>query len=345
MIIISTKQEENFNAGHKAPEDILNICTKLDNVKEYSFLVKKEDNLLQKIIVNLNKIKMFNKLSKINETFIIQYPFSCQTLVNNSMTKFMMKQKVVLVIHDIVGLREKNQNELEKELNIFKLAEVIIAHNNSMKKFLLENGIGESKIYVLELFDYLCDGELQESRNKVNNISDAKIVYAGNLAKEKSPFLHQLDKDQMNFKMDVFGVGIDGDINEKILFKGKLQPDKLPNELPGNLGLVWDGCFDESDEHVSYKNYTRYNNPHKLSSYIAAGLPVIVWEKSAIAEFIKDNNIGYTISNIYDINNLDLRDYELKLKNVLEIKDKVRSGYFTKRVVENIINDLEGKER
>lgn len=341
MIIISTKKENNFNAGHKAPEDILNICNKLENIKEHSFLVKKEDTFIQKVLVNLDKIKMFKKLSKINENFIIQYPFSYQDVVNNSMIKFMKKQKVVLVIHDIVGLRDKDQVTLAKELNILRLAEVIIAHNQKMKKFLIENGIKENKIYVLDLFDYLCNGELEVKRNNVTNIQEAKVVYAGNLSKEKSPFLHQLDENKMKFNMDVFGIGIDKDINNKISFKGKLHPEELPNKLPGNLGLVWDGCFDDSDEDVTFKNYTKFNNPHKLSCYMAAGIPVIVWEKAAIADFVKANNIGYTISNIYDINNIDLTDYEIKLKNALELKEKVRNGHFTKLVIEEILKDID----
>lgn len=341
MIIISTKKENNFNAGHKAPEDILNICNKLENIKEHSFLVKKEDTFIQKVLVNLDKIKMFKKLSKINENFIIQYPFSYQDVVNNSMIKFMKKQKVVLVIHDIVGLRDKDQVNLAKELNILRLAEAIIAHNQKMKKFLIENGIKENKIYVLDLFDYLCNGELEVERNNVTNIQEAKVVYAGNLSKEKSPFLHQLDENKMKFNMDVFGIGIDKDINNKILFKGKLHPEELPNKLPGNLGLVWDGCFDDSDEDVTFKNYTKFNNPHKLSCYMAAGIPVIVWEKAAIADFVKANNIGYTISNIYDINNIDLTDYEIKLKNALELKEKVRNGHFTKLVIEEILKDID----
>lgn len=341
MIIISTKKENNFNAGHKAPEDILNICNELENIKEHSFLVKKEDTFIQKVLVNLDKIKMFKKLSKINENFIIQYPFSYQDVVNNSMIKFMKKQKVVLVIHDIVGLRDKDQVTLAKELNILRLAEAIIAHNQKMKKFLIENGIKENKIYVLDLFDYLCNGELEVERNNVTNIQEAKVVYAGNLSKEKSPFLHQLDENKMKFNMNVFGIGIDKDINNKISFKGKLHPEELPNKLPGNLGLVWDGCFDDSDEDVTFKNYTKFNNPHKLSCYMAAGLPVIVWEKAAIADFVKANNIGYTISNIYDINNIDLTDYEIKLKNALELKEKVRNGHFTKLVIEEIVKDLD----
>lgn len=341
MIIISTKKENNFNAGHKAPEDILNICNKLENIKEHSFLVKKEDTFIQKVLVNLDKIKMFKKLSKINENFIIQYPFSYQDVVNNSMIKFMKKQKVVLVIHDIVGLRDKDQVNLAKELNILRLAEAIIAHNQKMKKFLIENGIKENKIYVLDLFDYLCNGELEVERNNVTNIQEAKVVYAGNLSKEKSPFLHQLDENKMKFNMDVFGIGIDKDINNKISFKGKLHPEELPNKLPGNLGLVWDGCFDDSDEDVTFKNYTKFNNPHKLSCYMAAGIPVIVWEKAAIADFVKANNIGYTISNIYDINNIDLTDYEIKLKNALELKEKVRNGHFTKLVIEEILKDID----
>ena len=142
----------------------------------------------------------------------------------------------------------------------------------------------------------------------------------------------------MRFRMNVYGVGTDKDINGRINYKGKYRPDELPNKLEGNLGLVWDGNFDESDENEGFKNYTKYNNPHKLSCYIAAGLPVIVWEKAAVADFVSENGIGYTVSSVYDINALDLSDYDVKRKNTLELSACVRNGVFTKKAIEKVFS-------
>ena len=79
----------------------------------------------------------------------------------------------------------------------------------------------------------------------------------------------------------------------------------------------------------------------KLSCYTAAGIPVIVWEKAAIADFVKKYDIGYTIKSIYDINNLDLKDYNRKQENIKELQKKVRNGYFTKRVVDKFLKDID----
>ena len=88
------------------------------------------------------------------------------------------------------------------------------------------------------------------------------------------------------------------------------------------------------------KNYTKYNNPHKLSCYMAAGLPVIVWEKAAISKFVKDNNIGYTIKKIDDINTLDFSDLKEKAENVKKIEEKVQNGEYTKNVIKKILKDM-----
>ena len=137
-------------------------------------------------------------------------------------------------------------------------------------------------------------------------------------------------------------MGVFKDINnEKMLYKGVFNPEELPNKLEGNLGLVWDGNYDESDEYVTFKFYTKYNNPHKLSCYIAAGLPVIVWNKSAIADFVRKYNIGYEISNLYEINNLDFSDYEKKKENVKDLTKKVRNGYFTRKIMKVVLNNSE----
>ena len=163
-------------------------------------------------------------------------------------------------------------------------------------------------------------------------------MYAGNL--EKSDFLTALDIDRMNFEFNLYGVGATEDINCKMRYKGAFAPDDLPNILEGDLGLVWDGKLDSSDGDTGFKNYTKYNNPHKLSCYIASGLPVIVWDKSAAADFVTKNNIGYCVSDLYEINSIDFSDYDVKRDNVLKIAQMVRSGIYTKNAMDKALELL-----
>ena len=46
----------------------------------------------------------------------------------------------------------------------------------------------------------------------------------------------------------------------------------------------------------------RYNNPHKTSLYLSSGIPVITWSQAAIADFIKQHNVGIVID---DLNRID----------------------------------------
>lgn len=332
-VVFSQYIKSNLNAGPKAKVDIENIL-----YSKFGFEVKTiyltEEICRNKIKRKLQFIKK-NIYVKLNcfdaDTIVVQAPFS------NKIASLNRNKNKIVIIHDIEGLRNKNQKEINDEIKFYNSCKKIIVHNEKMKIFLEENGINNGKIYKLEIFDYLCDVE-----NKNKSKTDVKrpvIVYTGNL--DKAPFINQLEGDKMHFKLNVYGLLKSKLNNEHIEYKGKFLPEELPNKIEGDLGLVWDGNFDESDEKNNYKEYTKYNNPHKLSCYIAAGIPVIVWKKSAIADFIQNKNIGYTISNIYEINNINFEDYNIKIKNVKEISEKVRRGYFTEKVMKEVQKDIE----
>ena len=333
MKVISQYAYNNVHAGPKAKADVEKILEKEFNadVKDFTYKEKQKKSKVNNIILKIRKI-IFGFLNfKKNELTVIQVPFSNMIFLTKK-----IKNKIAF-IHDLDGLRKQEEKLKEKEINFLKTCNYIIVHNEKMKNYLIENGIEKNKIYVLELFDYLCEGIISDK--KENDVNYKNVAYTGNLVANKSPFLYQLDTKKMNFKLFLYGKGIKEDINEKLVYRGAFKPEELPQKIEANLGLVWDGNFDESDEKITFKNYNKYNNPHKLSCYIAAGIPVIVWRKSAVADLVTNYNIGYTISNIYDINNIDFSDYDIKRKNILRLSKDVRNGYFTKKVIYEILKD------
>lgn len=338
--LLSANEISSIGASVKAPEDISKILREQFQLEEKRIIYKSSKNKIINFCLNriyalrriLNLFLMNKNIYYIMQSNYFHYPF----FLPNLSSKILNNKKFILYIHDINGLRDSDDYYLKKELKLFNKAVFIIAHNNKMKQFLVENGVSKEKIYILECFDYLCKNE---KKKELNNISKIRtICYAGNLSKEKSKFLYQIDDKKINFKLNIYGKGVNGDINEKINYKGVYNADEVRKMLDGDIGLVWDGCFDSQDENEYYKNYTKYNNPHKLSCYLAADLPVIVWEKAAMAEFVKKNNIGYTINNIYDINKIDFSDYDVKKKNAKLIGEKIRKGYYTTKVLNEIIN-------
>ena len=341
--VLTVSSNQNFNAGPKAPRDIINILKKYYDVNPV-YLIQ-STNTLKKIMYRLKMLKnvFFSRIKK--EVLVLQFPMYENSKLLNKFFMFVLKnankEKSIIVIHDLEGLRENNDNILAQEIARLNMVKYVIVHNDIMKKYLQEKGV-KSKIYTLEIFDYLCENE--ESKRNIDD-KNKQIVYAGNLLEAKSPFLYQIKDEKIDFTLNLYGVGLKDEKNCKnIKYMGKFPPDELPNKIEGNIGLIWDGNMDESDEHIGMKRYTKYNNPHKLSCYMATGIPVIVWKKSAIAKFVSENNIGYTISSIYDINNIKLDEYNKKLKNVENIKNNIRNGYYTHKVFNDIIKDMKGEK-
>lgn len=336
--ILTATNDKALNAGPKAKMDIINFLKEsgIDKIEsEMVYLVNSSNeskkNPLSNKIKNLgNRVKLVIKNVFCKDYILIQYPL----ITNIKIFNLLPKKNTIILIHDLQGIRTQSKELEEKEINILKKFPCIIVHNKSMEEYLKGKGV-KSNFIDLEIFDYKVNGEVKNDEEKSQN-----IVYVGNLKKIKTPFLYQLDESKMNFKINLYGIGIENDINTKLLYKGSYQPDELPKKINGRLGLVWDGNYDESDENIGFKNYLRYNNPHKLSCYISAGIPVIVWEKSAVANFVRKKNIGYTINSIYDINNIDFSDYNSKIENVKIISKKVKDGFYIKKAIKEAIKVL-----
>ncbi len=126
----------------------------------------------------------------------------------------------------------------------------------------------------------------------------------------------------------------------RVSYKGVFNPDD-PN-LPENyhFGLIWEG---ESIETCTgqYGQYIRFNNPHKFSLYLSLGLPVIVWKEAAIAKFVTDNNIGFTISSFDELEKIGEtvteRQYSEYLSNIHQLSHKVRKGFFLGTAINQLI--------
>ena len=71
------------------------------------------------------------------------------------------------------------------------------------------------------------------------------------------------------------------------------------------------------------------------------GLPIIIWSKAALADFVTENNIGFTIDNLEEIPGkiaaLSDEDYELFANNMKLLSKKVRTGEF----LGNALKELE----
>ncbi|EOU1828480.1 hypothetical protein C0L77_001241 [Clostridium perfringens] len=332
--VIECLYEKQFHAGSKARDDIMNILKKMDFV---DIILREGSSNIKKYISTLSLGINLRFIDK-NSVVVIQWPLANHKFVKKLINKLNKKNaKKILLIHDLVGLRTKDKFEIKKEIEILNDFDIVISHNKEMKKWLENNGLNV-KCITLGIFDYLI--ELDRKVDKNISSENAVIVYAGNLSEEKSGFLRKIDNRILkNINLELYGPNLDiNTINSKIKYYGVFKAEDLPFELSGDYGLIWDG--DSMKEcSGSYGEYLMYNNPHKASLYLASGLPLIVWDKSALKEFIVDNKIGITINSLDELSNIKIDDEYMEMKkNVIKMRKDIINGIYTKNTICKALN-------
>lgn len=330
------------DAGSKARIDVEAIVSeKYRKIATVVELRHQNNSFLEKVFFMLRPaslgfmIKMI--FSKERDLAFIQYPFYDFNFVFQDVIKnFIKRHKVILLIHDINSLRgELSIEKIDAEIALFNRAKAIIVHNSKMRDALLENGL-KVPCVLLDLFDYcLYDGIPNRHREFGNT-----IVFAGNL--EKSSFLGELYKiGGVHFNLYGNGFAKAWEKNPNFSYFGSYPSDEIPYQLKGSFGLVWDGQSIYTCDDNIVGRYTRINNPHKLSLYIAAGLPVIVWKQAAIAAFVEREKIGFAVESLVDIPEMLERvqgeEYNRYIENIRALQVKVTNGDYTNRALEEAI--------
>ena len=105
----------------------------------------------------------------------------------------------------------------------------------------------------------------------------------------------------------------------------------------GGFGLVWYG-----DEY--WHQYMKYNNTFKLSTYLAAGIPVIVPKGISNQYLIEKNHLGLVMDSLDEaeekVRNMEEVEYQEYVQYVQHFAPLIRNGYFTKKFLIDAIHAL-----
>ncbi|MCH5463419.1 sugar transferase [Lactobacillus sp. LC28-10] len=325
--ILSIDTKKNHTALSKPKEDIVNILedTGFSRVTYNSESCKVWRRLFGKII-------WWYKLKNIKDgVFVFQYPIYSKYITKVILRNLRRKRiKLICVIHDIEVLRDakKEKKAVQNEIKTLQQFDVLIVHNNKMQDWLKKNGIIK-KMITLKLFDYLTN-----SSPHFPTMSDP-IVYAGNLTKA-----FFLTKMSIKKSVQVYGPNPAKRYPKNVEYKGQYSSEELIPHLNGSFGLVWDGDSITENNGV-YGEYTKYNNPHKVSLYLSCGLPVIVWKQAAIADFVEKNNLGISIDSLSELDeclhDISAEKYKNMLVDVNQIRQEIREGFFTLNAINRAI--------
>lgn len=255
--------------------------------------------------------------------------------------------KVVAYIHDILPWRDPwNYNEQSREefFEALALCQGIIVHNDIMRDKLkkeFENyGFNRNHTYINHiLWGYRANRMTFDWKRKWEQFPKMSIDYAGNLG--VAQFLNELPE---HIEINVYGEGESIKSKSNIHLMGNVDSEGITHVLTGDFGLVWKST---TYPYITgtYGEYEKVNSPHKISMYLAADLPVIVAAQSAMARYVKANNIGVVIDSLEELpqipERLTQKQYQDMMFNVNRIGRLVREGFPMKWAVMQMISRLE----
>lgn len=339
--IIEKNSREN-HAGSKARNDAASIMT----AHGYAPLCvhhSEQKGMADKLYMCLMTFLDWHKIQKkvgAGDNLLIQYPLAMYPRVSELAIPFLRRMKknkvnIILLIHDLESLRGLN---FPSERLFLEIADSVIVHNEVMKNYLLNQGYEFSKIYILGFFDYLIPNfHLTGKKNRF------EVAVAGNLKLEKCGYIKYLPELGREIAYHLYGPGYQGK-NQlgSVIYRGQYTPEELPEIMTEGWGLVWDGDSIKGCR-GTFGKYLKYNNPHKISLYLASGIPVIVWKQSAVAPWIQEKKIGIVVDSLEEIpsriGKITEREYEEILKNAQKIGERLREGTSLGNVIDEIENN------
>ena len=116
---------------------------------------------------------------------------------------------------------------------------------------------------------------------------------------------------------------------------GAFKPNNT-SAVNAGWGLLWDGNQIETCN-GPLGEYLKINSSHKISLYLACGLPVIVWKESSLATWLSQQGVCITISSLNEIEesikNITDKEYLEMARQAKRLGTKLRNGGMLKELL------------
>ncbi|HFU4060563.1 TPA: sugar transferase [Streptococcus suis] len=239
--------------------------------------------------------------------------------------------KLVIFIHDVVPLMfESNYYLMQRVIDYYNKADVIIAPSQEMIDLLREEGLTVERTIVQGMWDHPTDSP------QLPATFEHLIHFPG--SPKRFGFIKEWDYP---VKLNVYTNELQ-DYPEQVNRLNYRPDQQLLIEMSrGGFGLVW---MDDHD-----KGYQKIYCPYKLGAFIAAGIPVIVQKGIANQDLIERHGLGLVVESLDEaiekILAMDEAAYQKLVKQVRNYSPLVRKGYFTKKLLVNAVFEALGSNR
>jgi hypothetical protein len=341
LCYISRNYRKINNAGNKAKTDN-EVTLRQMGVQNLGLHTTYYNSKIVTFFLDLAGIIKMMLTIKPGDIVVLQYPikkyfaFICNFA-------HLRHAKTIALIHDLGCMRRKKLT-IGQEIKRLMHADYVIASNEKMQNWLTQHGFTKPT-GALQLFDYRSKSMASKPAKQMSDISPS-LVYAGALAPRKNSFLLKMQQNIKNYQLEIYGNenGLPGlQAGNKVHLHGFIDSESFISSVKGDFGLVWDG--DSTDTcSGNFGEYLRWNSPHKVSFYLRAGLPIIIWKEAALAPFIEKEGIGFSISNLNELNErlkkISVDDIQNMRAQVERVSDRLRSGSFLTSAVNQALTVL-----
>lgn len=242
---------------------------------------------------------------------------------------------MIAFVQDIESYRyyPNDIDKLEKELEVLRKFDVIIAHNRSMIQLLHNHNVNT------EFVDWeVCDYLINKKEEAIEIEKPFSLCYVGYI--KRSEFLRTYSEKFTN-KINLYGkIESDFLLTPQLRYKGVYNPKNYEVQLDGAFGLVWEGNSLDACQ-GNFGNYMLINNPNRLSLYLANNIPVITWKKAGLANFIDSNGDEFTVDSLTEIDEIlckmTIDEYEIILDKTIVVGKKMREGYYGMQALKKVL--------
>ena len=243
----------------------------------------------------------------------------------------LLQTKLVMFIHDVPPLMfESNYYLMPNYIDMYNQSDLVVVPSEQMYHRLVSEGLTVKKHVVQKLWDLTHSLELYTPQ------FEKKLIFSGN----PSRFPHIIDW-KYDTPLHVYTEPVEGVDYSKVHIEGWRTKQELLLELSkGGFGLVWGNSENPEDE----RDYYKENISYKLSTYLSAGLPVVVPDYLSNADYIREKGLGFVASSLEEANRLvqdcTEEEYAQMVQKAQYTSYLIRNGYFTKKLFVDTIMAL-----
>lgn len=320
-------------AGNKAKTDIERVLSEA-GFRNIGLRQSRDRNVLRGYFYTLASVLKGVCMLRRGDVLLLQYPFKKYYAFVCRMAR-LRGCRVVTLIHDLGSFRRKKLTP-EQEVARLSLSDVVIAHTEAMKAWLLAQGL-KREMVVLGIFDYLSESK-PEVVNTGTEGAARRLMFVGRLDSRNDGFVYGLINRPHVYELQLYGNAYEPEqAHGQVDYRGFIQSDQLIRTADADFGIVWYGNSLDGCQGGEIGDYLRYNSPHKLSLYIRCGLPVVIWAEAGLADFVRTHRIGLCLSSLEKLDEalaaLSREEYDEMKRNVEAMARRVASGHFCRTAV------------